>query len=69
MGFPSPGDLPDPRIKPASPALEGGLFTTEPPGKLRSLKGVGIWLLLKCDQPHLGNIKNNTSHDGTNHTG
>ena len=33
MGFPSPGDLPDPRIKPASPALEGGLFTTEPPGK------------------------------------
>ena len=25
--------------------------------------------ILKCDQPHLGNIKNNTSHDGTNHTG
>ena len=33
MGFPSPGDLPDPRIKPASPALAGRLFTTEPPGK------------------------------------
>ena len=31
--FPSPGNLPDPGIKPASPALEGGFFTTEPPGK------------------------------------
>ena len=34
--FPSPGDRPDPGIKPASPvapALVGGLFTTEPPGK------------------------------------
>ena len=34
--FPSPGDLPDPGIKPmslASPALAGGLFTTSQPGK------------------------------------
>ena len=31
--FPSPGDLPDPGIKPASSALAGRLFTTEPPGK------------------------------------
>ena len=31
--FPSPGDLPDPRIKPKSPALAGGLFTTDPSGK------------------------------------
>ena len=29
----SPGDLPDPGIEPGSPALAGGLFTTEPPGK------------------------------------
>ena len=28
-----PGDLPDPRIEPASPALAGRFFTTEPPGK------------------------------------
>ena len=28
--FPSPGVLPDPGIKPASPALAGGFFTTEP---------------------------------------
>ena len=27
------GDLPDPGIEPASPALAGGFFTTEPPGK------------------------------------
>ena len=29
----SPGDLPNPGIKPASPALAGRFFTTEPPGK------------------------------------
>ena len=29
---PSPGDLPDPGIKPSSPALAGGFFTAEPPG-------------------------------------
>ena len=33
MPFPSPGDLPDPEIEPASPAWAGGSFTTEPPGK------------------------------------
>ena len=31
--FPSPGDLPNPGIKLASPALSGGFLTTEPPGK------------------------------------
>ena len=30
LPFPSPGDLPDPGIKPASPALACGFFTTEP---------------------------------------
>ena len=30
---PPPGDLPDPGIKPTSPALAGGVFTTEPPGE------------------------------------
>ena len=29
----SPGDLPDPGIKPTPPALADGFFTTEPPGK------------------------------------
>ena len=31
--FPSPGDLPNPGIKPVSPALAGKFFTTEPPEK------------------------------------
>ena len=31
--FPSPGYLPDRRIKPVSPALTGKVLTTEPPGK------------------------------------
>jgi len=33
LPFPSPGDLPDPGIEPTSPALAGGFFTAEPPGK------------------------------------
>ena len=33
LPFPSPEDLPDPRIKPVSPALAGRFFTTEPLGK------------------------------------
>ena len=32
-GLPSPGHLLDPGIEPMSPALAGGFFTTEPPGK------------------------------------
>ena len=31
--FPSPGDLPGPRIKPTSPALAAAFFTVKPPGK------------------------------------
>ena len=33
LPFPSPGDLPNPGIEPASYALSGGFFITEPPGK------------------------------------
>ena len=33
LPFPSPGDLPDPGIEPASAALAGRVFTTEPPRK------------------------------------
>ena len=33
LRFPSPTDLPDPGIKPVSPALAGGFFTPEPLGK------------------------------------
>ena len=33
LSFPSPGDLPDPGMEPASPALAGEFFITEPAGK------------------------------------
>ena len=33
LPFPSPGDLPNPGIKPRSPALEADALTSEPPGK------------------------------------
>ena len=33
LPFPSPGDLPDPGIKPRSPALQADALTSEPPGK------------------------------------
>ena len=36
LPFPFPGDLPNPRINLASPALAGGFFTAEPPGKLKN---------------------------------
>jgi len=31
LTFPSPGDIPEPGIEPASLALAGGFFTREPP--------------------------------------
>ena len=43
LQFPTPEDLPDPRIKPSSPgvpALAGRFFTTEPPGKPRNNEGI-----------------------------
>ena len=33
LPFPSPGDLPNPGIKPRSPALQVNALTSEPPGK------------------------------------
>ena len=41
LPFPSPGDFPDPGIKAmssVSPALVGGFFYTEPPGKPKELE-------------------------------
>jgi len=33
LPFPSPGDLPNPGIKPRSPAFQADSLTSEPPGK------------------------------------
>ena len=38
LPFPSPGDLPDSRIEPVSPALEADALTSEPPGKPLEVK-------------------------------
>ena len=35
LSFPSPEDLPNPGIKPRSPALQADSFPAEPPGKER----------------------------------
>ena len=37
LPFPSLGDLPDPGTEPASLALVGRFFTTEPPGKPQTI--------------------------------
>ena len=61
LPFPSPGDLPDPGTEPRSPALAGGFFTTEPPGKPCKI-GMGVQILrcmmfyLTKDTEHLINI-------------
>ena len=50
LPFPTPGDLPDPGIKPTShvsPALAGGFFTTLPPGKSIALPKVLHFLQIK----------------------
>ena len=48
LPFPSPGDLPDPGIKPRSPTLQADALTSEAPGKpKRVFKGTPN-SLLKC---------------------
>ena len=42
LPFPSPGDLLGSGIKPMSPVLAGGFFTTEPPGKPTRLKNASV---------------------------
>ena len=48
--FPSPGNLLDPGIKPESPGLTGGFFTTEIPGNVaESVSEVAELCLALCD--------------------
>ena len=39
LSFPPPGDLPDPEIEPASPALQVVSLSAEPSGKLHFNQG------------------------------
>jgi len=52
LPFPSPGDLPDPGIKPGSPALQADSLPSEPPGKPSNVKGRG-WIV-ESDSANLG---------------
>ena len=58
--FPSPGDLPDPGIKPKSPALQADALTSEPPGKPDIKKG---W------QEYTEELYKKDLHDPDNHDG
>ena len=42
LPFPSPGNLPDPGIKPGSPTLQADALPSEPSGKLRTLLYLGV---------------------------
>ncbi|CAI9163934.1 unnamed protein product [Rangifer tarandus platyrhynchus] len=46
LPFPSPGDLSDPGMEPASPAEVGLFFTTEPPEKPPD---TWVLTLIRCD--------------------
>ena len=48
--FPPPGDLPDPGIKPMSPALAGGFFTTDQPIVISTSIKLGGNLILKVNR-------------------
>ena len=55
LPFPSPGDLPDPRIEPGFPTLQIDTLLSEPPGKPelrgKSTRNVGsIWDQIYEDQ-------------------
>ena len=49
-------DLPRSRIEPESPALPGGFFTTEPPGK----SGIFLMHIMKRDARGKGNVSEET---------
>ena len=58
LPFPSPGDLPDPGIKPESPSLAGRFFTIEPPGKPNGENGDNERLGQLSDVPKLVMMEN-----------
>ena len=49
--FPSPGDLPNPGIKPRSPVLQADSLPAEPPGSPRILESVAYSLSSRNPNP------------------
>ena len=50
LPFPSPGNLPDPGIKPRSPALQADALLSEPPGKPY---GCESWTIKKAERQRI----------------
>ena len=48
--FPSPGDLPNPGIKPGSPSLQADTLPSEPPGKLLLVNNNIQYLFTNCEK-------------------
>ena len=59
LSFPSPGDLPDPGIKPRSPALQADSLPSEPQGSPSNEWRSPINPLL-CSLPHKNALRSNT---------
>ena len=65
LPFPSPGDLPDPGIKPRSPAFQADTLTSEPPGKRCSTKLLRVpWTVRRYSQSILKEISPGCSLEG-----
>ena len=47
LPFPSPGDLPNPEIKPRSLAFQADSLPSEPPGKPQAKDAYGLILILE----------------------
>ena len=52
VAFPSPGDLPNPRIEPQSPTLQADSLPAEPPGKPKSTRVGSLSLLWRIFLTH-----------------
>ena len=56
--FPSPRDLPDPRINPRSSALQTGPLPSEPPGNLKVKKDISLeWLAANLPQHGISRMR------------
>ena len=57
LPFPSPGDLPNPGIKPRSPELQADSLPSEPPGKPRASSSLGLKLELSVEKRFLSGLE------------
>ena len=53
LPYPSPGDLPNPGIKPGSPALQADTLLSEPPGKPLPVYVCESWTINKTEHQRI----------------